>query len=163
MKRIQKINAAAMAIMLPAVLLFAACSSEDNLTEPNTVAVGDAQISITVEPFETAKKNPKSRAATDETKPDTVIFETGLRAVVSVEEDEPEANTRAAIADGHYTIYACDATTGARITGTDKLLKGTFSGAFSRAMQVRLCVLLPALINLCVSTTLLLIEALILK
>lgn len=128
MKRIQKINAAAMAMMLPAAMLLAACSSEDNLTEPNTVAVGDAQISITIEPFETTKKNPKSRAATDETKPDTVIFENGLRAVVSVEEDEPEANTRAAIADGHYTIYACDATTGARITGTGKLLKGTFSG-----------------------------------
>ena len=130
MKRIQKINAAAMAIMLPAVLLFAACSSEDNLTEPNEVAVGDARISITVEPFETTKKSPKSRVEADEAKPDTVIFENGLRAVVSVEEDdsETEANTRAAIADGHYTIYACDATTGARITGTDKLLKGTFSG-----------------------------------
>lgn len=128
MKRIQKINAAAMAMMLPAAMLLAACSSEDNLTEPNEVAVGDARISITVEPFETTKKSPKSRVEADEAKPDTVIFENGLRAVVSVEEDEPEANTRAAIADGHYTIYACDATTGARITGTGKLLKGTFSG-----------------------------------
>lgn len=117
--------------MLQAVLLLSACSSEENIPASGGIAVTDAHINISVAPFETSSGKAKTRAGgTDETKADTVLLANGMRAICTVEEDDEAEQTRAPkpIADGHYTIYACDPVTGNRITGPDKLLKGTVTG-----------------------------------
>ena len=117
--------------MLQAALLLSACSSEENIPASGGIAVTDAHINISVAPFETSSGKVKTRAeGTDETKADTVLLANGMRAICTVEEDDEAEQTRAPkpIADGHYTIYACDPVTGNRITGPDKLLKGTVTG-----------------------------------
>ena len=118
-------------VLLQAVLLLSACSSEENIPASGGIAVTDAHINISVAPFETSNSKAKTRAeGTDETKADTVLLANGMRAICTVEEDDEAEQTRAPkpIADGHYTIYACDPVTGNRITGPDKLLKGTVTG-----------------------------------
>ena len=117
--------------LLQAALLLSACSSEENIPASGGIAVTDAHINISVAPFETSNSKAKTRAeGTDETKADTVLLANGMRAICTVEEDDEVEQTRAPkpIADGHYTIYACDPVTGNRITGSDKLLKGTVTG-----------------------------------
>lgn len=117
--------------LLQAALLLSACSSEENIPASGGIAVTDAHINISVAPFETSSGKAKTRAeGTDETKADTVLLANGMRAICTVEEDDEAEQTRAPkpIADGHYTIYACDPVTGNRITGPDKLLKGTVTG-----------------------------------
>ena len=117
--------------LLQAALLLSACSSEENIPASGGIAVTDAHINISVAPFETSNSKAKTRAGgTDETKADTVLLANGMRAICTVEEDDEVEQTRAPkpIADGHYTIYACDPVTGNRITGPDKLLKGTVTG-----------------------------------
>ena len=117
--------------MLQAALLLSACSSEENIPASGGIAVTDAHINISVAPFETSSGKAKTRAeGTDETKADTVLLANGMRAICTVEEDDEAEQTRAPkpIADGHYTIYALDPVTGNRITGPDKLLKGTVTG-----------------------------------
>ena len=117
--------------MLQAALLLSACSSEENIPASGGIAVTDAHINISVAPFETSSGKAKTRAeGTDETKADTVLLANGMRAICTVEEDDEAEQTRAPkpIADGHYTIYACDPVTGNRITGPDKLLKGAVTG-----------------------------------
>lgn len=117
--------------LLQAALLLSACSSEENIPTSGGIAVTDAHINISVAPFETTNSKAKTRAGgTDETKADTVLLANGMRAICTVEEDDEAEQTRAPkpIADGHYTIYACDPVTGNRITGPDKLLKGTVTG-----------------------------------
>ena len=117
--------------LLQAALLLSACSSEENIPASGGIAVTDAHINISVAPFETSNGKAKTRAGgTDETKADTVLLANGMRAICTVEEDDEAEQTRAPkpIADGHYTIYACDPVTGNRITGPDKLLKGTVTG-----------------------------------
>ena len=117
--------------LLQAALLLSACSSEENIPASGGIAVTDAHINISVAPFETSSGKAKTRAGgTDETKADTVLLANGMRAICTVEEDDEAEHTRAPkpIADGHYTIYACDPVTGNRITGPDKLLKGTVTG-----------------------------------
>ena len=117
--------------LLQAALLLSACSSEENIPASGGIAVTDAHINISVAPFETSSGKAKTRAeGTDETKADTVLLANGMRAICTVEEDDEAEQTRAPkpIADGHYTIYACDPATGNRITGPDKLLKGTVTG-----------------------------------
>ena len=118
-------------VLLQAALLLSACSSEENIPASGGIAVTDAHINISVAPFETSSGKAKTRAeGTDETKADTVLLANGMRAICTVEEDDEAEQTRAPkpIADGHYTIYACDPVTGNRITGPDKLLKGTVTG-----------------------------------
>ena len=126
--------AAAMAVATP---FLAACSSEENLAPSRGVAVTDAHIVINVEPYGATPTAAKSRAAEAPavTKPDTVLLANGMRAVVSMEEDAPEtqAATRAAMDDGHYTIFALDPATGDRITGTKKQLTGTVTGGVFRS------------------------------
>ena len=121
--------AAAMAVATP---FLAACSSEENLVPSRGVAVTDAHIVINVEPYGATPTAAKSRAAMTPVamKPDTVLLANGMRAVVSMEEDAPEtqAATRAAMDDGHYTIFALDPATGDRITGLDTQLTGTVTG-----------------------------------
>lgn len=117
--------------LLQVALLLSACSSEENIPASGGIAVTDAHINISVAPFETSSGKAKTRAeGTDETKADTVLLANGMRAICTVEEDDEAEQTRAPkpIADGHYTIYACDPVTGNRITGPDKLLKGTVTG-----------------------------------
>ena len=117
--------------LLQAALLLSACSSEENIPASGGIAVTDAHINISVAPFETSSGKAKTRAeGTDETKADTVLLANGMRAICTVEEDDEAEQTRAPkpIADGHYTIYALDPVTGNRITGPDKLLKGTVTG-----------------------------------
>lgn len=117
--------------LLQAALLLSACSSEENIPASGGIAVTDAHINISVAPFETSSGKAKTRAeGTDETKADTVLLANGMRAICTVEKDDEAEQTRAPkpIADGHYTIYACDPVTGNRITGPDKLLKGTVTG-----------------------------------
>ena len=117
--------------LLQAALLLSACSSEENIPASGGIAVTDAHINISVAPFETSNSKAKTRAeGTDETKADTVLLANGMRAICTVEEDDEAEQTRAPkpIAGGHYTIYACDPVTGNRITGPDKLLKGTVTG-----------------------------------
>ena len=119
------------AVMAVATPFLAACSSEESLAPSRGVAVTDAHIVINVEPYG-APSAAKSRAAEAPavTKPDTVLLDNGMRAVVSMEEDAPEtqAATRATMDDGHYTIFALDPATGDRITGTKKQLTGTVTG-----------------------------------
>ena len=121
--------AAAMAVATP---FLAACSSEENIAPSRGVAITDAHIVINVEPYGATPSAAKSRAAEAPavTKPDTVLLDNGMRAVVSMEEDAPEtqAATRATMDDGHYTIFALNPTTGDRITGTKKQLTGTVTG-----------------------------------
>ena len=121
--------AAAMAVATP---FLAACSSEENLAPSRGVAITDAHIVINVEPYGAMPTAAKSRAAEAPAamKPDTVLLANGMRAVVSMEEDAPEtqAATRAAMDDGHYTIFALDPATGDRITGPDTRLTGTVTG-----------------------------------
>ena len=120
------------AVMAVATPFLAACSSEENLAPSRGVAITDAHIVINVEPYGATSSAAKSRAAEAPvvTKPDTVLLANGMRAVVSMEEDAPEtqAATRAAMDDGHYTIFALDPATGDRITGTKKQLTGTVTG-----------------------------------
>lgn len=120
------------AVMAVATPFLAACSSEENLAPSRGVAITDAHIVINVEPYGATPSAAKSRAAEAPvvTKPDTVLLANGMRAVVSMEEDAPEtqAATRAAMDDGHYTIFALDPATGDRITGTKKQLTGTVTG-----------------------------------
>lgn len=118
-------------VLLQAALLLSSCSSEENIPASGGIAVTDAHINISVAPFETSSGKAKTRAGgTDETKADTVLLANGMRAICTVEEDDEAEQTRAPkpIADGHYTIYACDPVTGNRITGPDKLLKGIVTG-----------------------------------
>ena len=118
--------------MAVATPFLAACSSEENLAPSRGVAVTDAHIVINVEPYGATPSAARSRAAEAPavTKPDTVLLDNGMRAVVTMEEDAPEtqAATRATMDDGHYTIFALDPTTGDRITGTKKQLTGTVTG-----------------------------------
>ena len=118
--------------MAVATPFLAACSSEENIASSRGVAITDAHIVINVEPYGATSSAAKSRAAEAPavTKPDTVLLDNGMRAVVSIEEDAPEtqAATRATMDDGHYTIFALDPTTGDRITGTKKQLTGTVTG-----------------------------------
>lgn len=120
------------AVMAVATPFLAACSSEENIASSRGVAITDAHIVINVEPYGATSSAAKSRAAEAPavTKPDTVLLDNGMRAVVSIEEDAPEtqAATRATMDDGHYTIFALDPTTGDRITGTKKQLTGTVTG-----------------------------------
>ena len=120
------------AVMAVATPFLAACSSEENIAPSRGVAITDAHIVINVEPYGATSSAAKSRAAEAPvvTKPDTVLLDNGMRAVVSMEEDAPEtqAATRATMDDGHYTIFALDPTTGDRITGTKKQLTGTVTG-----------------------------------
>ena len=97
--------------------LFAACTalvltacSKDTIDNGHANAVEIDNITITEEPFEPetpAKSSAKQTRAVQA--PQIVDLGDGLIAEVSLTEDaheETPARTRAAIADGHYTIYA---------------------------------------------------------
>lgn len=121
--------------------LFAACTalvltacSKDAIDNGHANAVEIDNITITEEPFEPetpAKSSAKQTRAVQA--PQIVDLGDGLIAEVSLTEDAQEqpAQTRAAIADGHYTIYATKPVPGS--TPGDG--SGTYMGKLSGTVQ----------------------------
>ena len=121
--------------------LFAACTalvltacSKDAIDNGHANAVEIDNITITEEPFESetpAKSSAKQTRAVQA--PQIVDLGDGLIAEVSLTEDAQEqpAQTRAAIADGHYTIYATKPVPGS--TPGDG--SGTYMGKLSGTVQ----------------------------
>lgn len=125
--------------------LFAACTalvltacSKDAIDNGHANAVEIDNITITEEPFEPetpAKSSAKQTRAVQA--PQIVDLGDGLIAEVSLTEDaheETPARTRAAIADGHYTIYA--SIPGGAMPNTG-ILKATLSGTVQGGKFVR--------------------------
>lgn len=125
--------------------LFAACTalvltacSKDAIDNGHANAVEIDNITITEEPFEPetpAKSSAKQTRAVQA--PQIVDLGDGLIAEVSLTEDaheETPARTRAAIADGHYTIYASIPGGAMPLTG---ILKATLSGTVQGGKFVR--------------------------
>lgn len=119
------------------VLVLTACS-KDAIDNGHANAVEIDNITITEEPFEPetpAKSSAKQTRA--EQAPQIVDLGDGLIAEVSLTEDaheETPARTRAAIADGHYTIYA--SIPGGAMPNTG-ILKATLSGTVQGGKFVR--------------------------
>ena len=121
--------------------LFAACTalvltacSKDAIDNGHANAVEIDNITITEEPFEPetpAKSSAKQTRAAQA--PQIVDLGDGITAEVSLTEDAQEqpAQTRAAIADGHYTIYATKPVPGS--TPGDG--SGTYMGKLSGTVQ----------------------------
>ena len=125
--------------------LFAACTalvltacSKDAIDNGHANAVEIDNITITEEPFEPetpAKSSAKQTRAVQA--PQIVDLGDGLIAEVSLTEDaheETPVRTRAAIADGHYTIYA--SIPGGAMPNTG-ILKATLSGTVQGGKFVR--------------------------
>ncbi|MGP1453800.1 MAG: hypothetical protein ACTTJ9_10250 [Segatella oris] len=125
--------------------LFAACTalvltacSKDAIDNGHANAVEIDNITITEEPFEPetpAKSSAKQTRAAQA--PQIVDLGDGLIAEVSLTEDaheETPVRTRAAIADGHYTIYA--SIPGGAMPNTG-ILKATLSGTVQGGKFVR--------------------------
>ena len=116
------------------VLVLTACS-KDAIDNGHANAVEIDNITITEEPFEPetpAKSSVKQTRAVQA--PQIVDLGDGLIAEVSLTEDaheETPARTRAAIADGHYTIYATKPVPGS--TPGDG--SGTYMGKLSGTVQ----------------------------
>ena len=98
------------------------CSSEEDIAKQQETCQS-GQITITAEDF--GANQEITRAV--ETNTTLVPINNDIEAEVSVQPDRPSATRATAISDGHYTIYALN-NLGNRITGTNKLLKGTVSG-----------------------------------
>ena len=109
-----------------AAFLLAACTSNENIGNEQKETVEIENITITEEPFE--PEAPSTTRAAQA--PQVVDLGDGITAEVSFVEDtetEQPAQTRAAIADGHYTIYATKPVPGS--TPGDG--SGTYMGKFS--------------------------------
>lgn len=131
------------------IFLLAACSSDDNVVaEGEKIEISGEQFTFTTEDFgaeenltrATVSAGIQSQAAAN-AKPQTIDLGDGITAEVSIEPDTKAPTTRATkpISDGHYTIYAIDNATNTRLTGADKLLKGTVSGGhFTKDAGTRL-------------------------
>ena len=119
------------------VLVLTACS-KDAIDNGHANAVEIDNITITEEPFEPetpAKSSAKQTRAVQA--PQIVDLGDGLIAEVSLTEDaheETPVRTRAAIADGHYTIYA--SIPGGAMPNTG-ILKATLSGTVQGGKFVR--------------------------
>ena len=98
------------------------CSSEEDIAKQQETCQS-GQITITAEDF--GANQEITRAV--ETNTTLVPINNDIEAEVSVQPDRQSATRATAISDGHYTIYALN-NLGNRITGTNKLLKGTVSG-----------------------------------
>ena len=87
-----------------AAFLLAACTGNENIENEQKKTVEIENITITEEPFE-----PEAPSTTRAAQASQIVdLGDGITAEVSLTEDAQEqpAQTRAAIADGHYTIYA---------------------------------------------------------
>lgn len=99
-------------LSLLALLMFSACANDDIANSENEVTLNGHKLNITIneETFE-AEKPTRSAQVVHR---DTIDMGDGLIAEVSIEPDKtapmPQpAKTRAAMSEGHYTIYAVDA------------------------------------------------------
>ena len=99
-------------LSLSALLMFSACANDDIVNSENEVTLNGHKLNITIneETFEAEKPT----RATQVVHRDTIDMGDGLIAEVSIEPDKtaptPQpAKTRAAMSEGHYTIYAVDA------------------------------------------------------
>lgn len=99
-------------LSLSALLMFSACANDDIVNSENEVTLNGHKLNITIneETFETESPT----RATQVLHRDTIDMGDGLIAEVSIEPDKtaptPQpAKTRAAMSEGHYTIYAVDA------------------------------------------------------
>ena len=99
-------------LSLSALLMFGACANDDIVNSENEVTLNGHKLNITIneETFETESPT----RATQVVHRDTIDMGDGLIAEVSIEPDKaaptPQpAKTRAAMSEGHYTIYAVDA------------------------------------------------------
>ena len=99
-------------LSLSALLMFSACANDDIANSENEVTLNGHKLNITIneETFQTEKP----ARATQVLRRDTIDMGDGLIAEVSIEPDKtapmPQpAKTRAAMSEGHYTIYAVDA------------------------------------------------------
>ena len=99
-------------LSLSALLMFGACANDDIVNSENEVTLNGHKLNITIneETFETESPT----RATQVLHRDTIDMGDGLIAEVSIEPDKtaptPQpAKTRAAMSEGHYTIYAVDA------------------------------------------------------
>lgn len=99
-------------LSLSALLMFSACANDDIANSENEVTLNGHKLNITIneETFEAEKPT----RATQVLHRDTIDMGDGLIAEVSIEPDKtaptPQpAKTRAAMSEGHYTIYAVDA------------------------------------------------------
>ena len=99
-------------LSLSALLMFSACANDDIVNSENEVTLNGHKLNITIneETFEVEKPTRASQVVHR----DTIDMGDGLIAEVSIEPDKtapmPQpAKTRAAMSEGHYTIYAVDA------------------------------------------------------
>ena len=115
-----------------AILFMAACSNKENIEsgQANTVEIGN--ITITEESF-ISETPAKTRAVQA---PQIVDLGDGLIAEVSITEDTSPAATRAAIPDGHYTIYATKPVSGST-PGTSAPILARLSGTVQGGKFVR--------------------------
>ena len=128
-------------LWLTGLIVLAACSKEASINGNNndnvqTNAIEIENITITEEPF--LPENPKKETRVTKA-PQIVDLGDGLMAEVSLAEDvqeEAPAQTRAAIADGHYTIYATKYVAG-RMPGVSGPIVGTLSGTVQGGKFVR--------------------------
>lgn len=131
---------------LVGTMMLAACSNEDVVKTDNKMEITGDHFSFTAEAANTDEPVAAAKhATTDEelaraadyttAQPQTVDLGDGLQAEISIEQDASAPQTRATepIGDGHYTIYAVDAATGTRVTGTNSKVSGTVSsGVFTQ-------------------------------
>ena len=99
-------------LSLSALLMFSACANDDIANSENEVTLNGHKLNITINE-ETFEAEKPTRAA-QVLHRDTIDMGDGLIAEVSIEPDKtapmPQpAKTRAAMSEGHYTIYAVDA------------------------------------------------------
>lgn len=99
-------------LSLSALLMFSACANDDIANSENEVTLNGHKLNITIneETFEVEKPTRAAQVVHR----DTIDMGDGLIAEVSIEPDKaapmPQpAKTRAAMSEGHYTIYAVDA------------------------------------------------------
>ena len=95
-----------------ALLAFGSCSKDEITTaQENQITLNGHKLNISIQEEAFEAEKPVSRS-TQPAKIDTVDLGNDLYAEVSVEPDTEApapAKTRAAMSDGHYTIYAVDA------------------------------------------------------
>ncbi len=117
-----------------AAFLLAACTGNENIENEQKKTVEIENITITEEPFEPEAPSTTRAAQT----PQIVDLGDGITAEVSLTEDAQEqpAQTRAAIADGHYTIYVTKPT-GITPPGTSAPILAKLSGTVQGNKFVR--------------------------
>ena len=122
-----------------AVTAIVACSTDDHMTQQqlNDDIARDVEITLTTETYQTAEAKllPKSavvtRTAWQPQQTETYDLGDGLQATVELSEDETDktgSQTRAALSQGKYTIYAVDAS-GNRVGGANNKLVGEMNGS----------------------------------